>query len=51
MSDQHALPPDMPPDEDNAVLEGVEGRPDLVASPDPEAFRDDVEQEDPEGGS
>jgi hypothetical protein len=52
MSDQHALQPDadLPPDEDNSLLEAVEGKPDLVARPDPAAFDESVEQDDPESG-
>jgi len=46
MSDQHALPPDMPPDEDDAVHLAVEGVPDKVAAPDPDAFDESVEVAD-----
>lgn len=39
---------EIPPDEDNSVLEAVEGVPDLEAKPDPGSFTDDQEQNDPE---
>lgn len=50
MSDQHALQPDadVPPDEDNSILEAVEGKTDIVADPQPELFGADVELDDPE---
>lgn len=50
MSDQHALQPDadVPPDEDNSVLEAAEGIPGREASPDPDSFRPEVEADDPE---
>lgn len=50
MSDQHALQPDVDPqpDEDNSLLESVEGRPGIQADPDPAAFAADVEAGDPE---
>jgi hypothetical protein len=50
MSDQHALQPDadLPPDEDNSILEAVEGRADLVAEADPDGFAPEVELDDVE---
>jgi hypothetical protein len=38
----------LPPDEDNSVLEAVEGEPGLEPAPDPGLFTDDQEQTDPE---
>ncbi len=35
----------IPPDEDNSVLQAVEGIPSLEASPDPGLYTDDQEQE------
>jgi hypothetical protein len=46
MSDQHALPPDMPSDEDDAAHLATEGVPDKIAAPDEAAFAEDVEVED-----
>jgi len=51
MSDQHALPPDMPPDEDDAVHLAGDGIPDKIAAPDPSAFDESVEVDDEEDGS
>jgi hypothetical protein len=50
MSDQHALQPDadIPRDEDNSVLEAVEGIPGREAKPDPDSFMPRVEADDPE---
>jgi hypothetical protein len=38
----------IPPDEDNSVLEAVEGDPYRTAKPSPGAFTEDQEQTDPE---
>jgi hypothetical protein len=41
----------IPPDEDNSVLEAIEGDPVRTANPSPGAFTDDQEQDDPEDAS
>jgi hypothetical protein len=42
---------DIPPDEDNSVLQATEGVPGLEPAPDPGSFADDQEQDDPEDAS
>lgn len=50
MSEEHdaRAADEMPPDEDNSVLAAVDGRPDVKADPDPDAFAPGVEVADEE---
>jgi hypothetical protein len=45
------MPETIPPDEDNSVLQAVEGKPGVDPNPQPELYTDDQEKEDDEDGS